>query len=63
MQSSKLLNQISKQHFKLSKTSLKKKNAKHLRSKTHIHTHTHTQNKSNQFYITKTSSDSLVSIH
>ena len=27
------------------------------------HTHTHTQNKSNQFYISKTSQDSLVSIH
>ena len=26
-------------------------------------THTHTQNKSNQFYISKTSQDSLVSIH
>ena len=29
LQSSKLLNQRSKQHFKLSKTSLNKKNAKH----------------------------------
>ena len=27
------------------------------------HTHTHTLNKSNQFYISKTSQDSLVSIH
>ena len=26
------------------------------------HTHTHTQNKSNQFYISKTSQDSLVSV-
>ena len=30
---------------------------------THTHTHTHTLNKSNQFYILKTSQDSLVSIH
>ena len=30
---------------------------------THTHTHTHTLNKSNQFYISKTSQDSLVSIH
>ena len=27
------------------------------------HTHTHTHNKSNQFYISKTCQDSLVSIH
>ena len=42
MQSSKLLNQRSKQHFKLSKTSLnpKKKNVRHLDPK-HTHTHTH----------------------
>ena len=33
------------------------------RFKTHTHTHTHTLNKSNQFYISKTSQDSLVSIH
>ena len=30
---------------------------------THTHTHTHTLNKSNQFYISKISQDSLVSIH
>ena len=42
MQSSELLNQRSKQHFKLSKTSLNKKNVKHLdRKHTHTHTHTH----------------------
>ena len=58
MQSSMLPNQISKQHVKLSKTSLNKKNVKHLGTK-----HTHTLNKSNQFYILKTSQDSLVSIH
>ena len=58
MQSSKLLNQRSKQHFKLLKTSLNKKNVKHLGSK-----HTHTQNKSNRFYISKTSQDILMSIH
>ena len=52
MQSNILLNQRSKQHFKLSKTSLKKK-CQAFRSKTHTHTHTH--NKSNQFYISKTS--------
>ena len=40
--------------------SLNKKNVKHLDPK---HTHTHTLNKSNQFYISKTSRDSLVSIH
>ena len=53
-----LLNQGSNQHFKLSKTSLKKKNDKHLDPK-----HTHTLNKSNQFYSLKISQDSLVSIH
>ena len=52
MQSNMLLNQRSKQHFKLSKTSLIKKNVKHLDPK-----HTHTQNKSNQFYISKTSQE------
>ena len=39
MQSSKLLNQRSKQHVKLSKTSLNKINAKHSWSKTHTHIH------------------------
>ena len=53
MQSNMQLNQGSKQHFKLSKTSLNKKNVKHFDPKTH--THTHTLNKSNQFYIPKTS--------
>ena len=52
MQSSMQLNQGSKQHFKLSKSSLKK-NVKHFDPKTHIHTHT--LNKSNQFYISKIS--------
>ena len=60
MQSSKLFNQRSKQHFKLSKTSLNKKNVKHLDPK---HTHTHTLIISNQFYISKMSQNSLVSIH
>ena len=64
MQSNKLLNQRSQQNFKLSKTSLNKKNVKHLDTKhTHTHTHTHTLNKSNQFYISKTRQDNLVSIH
>ena len=36
-----LLNQRSKQHFKLSKSSLNKKNVKYLDPK-HTHTHTHT---------------------
>ena len=36
------LNQGSKQHFNLSKTSLNKKNVKHIDPKTHTHTHTHT---------------------
>ena len=34
-----------------------------LQKETHTHTHIHTLNKSNQFYISKTSQDSLVSIH
>ena len=46
-----LLNQISKQHFKLSKSSLnKKKMFNHIDPK-----HTNTPNKSNQFYISKIS--------
>ena len=40
MQLSILLNQISKQHFKLSKISLNTKNVKYINPKTHIHTHT-----------------------
>ena len=51
MQSSMQLNQGSNQHFKLSKTSLNN-NFKHKDPK---NTHTHTLNKSNQFYISKTS--------
>ena len=39
--------------------SQKKKNVKHINLKTH----TYTLNKSNQFYISKTCQDSLVSIH
>ena len=61
MQSNMQLNQGSKQYFNLSKTSFNKKNVKHIDPK--AHTHTHTLNKSNQFYISKTSYDSLVSIH
>ena len=54
MQLSKLFNQRSKQHFKLSKNISQQKNVKHLDPKhTHTHTHTHTHN-SNQFYISKT---------
>ena len=53
MQSNMQLYQGSKQHFKLSKTSPNKKNKMHKDPKTH--THTHTLNKSNQFYIPKTS--------
>ena len=52
MQSSMQLNQGSKQHFKLSKSSLNNK-FKHKDPK-NTHTHTHTLNKSNQFYISKT---------
>ena len=59
MQSNMLLNQRSKQYFKLSKSSLNNKIDKHLDPKTH----THILNKFNQFYISKTSQDSLVSIH
>ena len=58
MQSNKLLKYRSKQHFKLSKKSLNNKIDRHLNPK-----HTHTLNKSNQFYILKTSQDSLVGIH
>ena len=58
MQSNMQLNQRSNQHIKLSKSSLDK-NFKHMDLKKH----THTLNKSNQFYISKTSQDSLVSIH
>ena len=62
MQSNMQLNQESKKHFEILKPSLnKKKNVKHIDLKTH--THTHTINKSNQFYISKTRQDSLVSIH
>ena len=43
----------------LSRTNFKHKDPKN----THTHTHTHTLNKSNQFYISKISQDSLVSIH
>ena len=50
IQSNMLLNQRSKQHFSLSKTSLINKIGKHLDPKTH----SHTLNKSNQFYISKT---------
>ena len=52
------LNQGSKHHFKLSKSSLNKKKVEHIDPK-----NTHTLNKSNQFYISKTSQDSLVTIH
>ena len=50
MQSNMQLNQWSNQHIKLSKTSLKWK-FKHM----DLQKHTHTLNKSNQFYISKTS--------
>ena len=57
MQSSMQLNQGSNQPYKPSKTSLNN-NFEHIDPK-----NTHTLNKSNQFYISKTSQDSLVSIH
>ena len=47
MQSSMLQNQRSKQHFKLSKSSLNKKNVKHIDPK---HTHTHKISLTNFFY-------------
>ena len=59
-QSNMQLNQGSKQNFELSKSSLNHKIVKHIDPK---NTHTHTLNKSNQFYIPKTSQDNLVSIH
>ena len=40
MQLNMQLNQGSKQHFNLSKTSLNKENVKHIDPKTHTHTHT-----------------------
>ena len=43
----------------LKNISQQKKNDKHFDPKTH----THTLNKSNQFYISKTSQNSLVNIH
>ena len=46
-----------------SKSSLNNKNVKHMDPKKKKHTHTHILNKSNQFYISKISQDSLVSIH
>ena len=56
MQSNMLLKQRFKQQFKLPKTSLNTKNDGHFDPKhIHTHTHTHTHNKSNQFYISKTS--------
>ena len=60
MQSSMQLNQWSKHHINLLKSSLNS-NFKHMDPKKE--THTHRVNQSNQFYITKTSQDSLVSIH
>ena len=43
MQSIMQINQGSKQHFALSKSSLVNKIDKHLDPKTHTHTHTHTK--------------------
>ena len=60
MKSNEQINQGSKQHFDLLKTSLSKKHVMHIDPKK---THTHTLNKSNQFYISKINQDSLVSIH
>ena len=47
MQSNMQLNQGSKKHFNLSKTSLNNKNVKHIDPKTHTHTHTHKTNLTN----------------
>ena len=65
MQLNKLLNHRSNQRAKLKKTSLNKTktNKKKKKCKAFIdpkHTHTYTLNKSNQFYISKISQDSLV---
>ena len=59
MQSSKLLNQRSNQHIKLSKTSIKQEKCKAFKIQD---IHTHTLNKSNQFYISKISQDNF-SVH
>ena len=59
MQSNIQLNQWSNQHKNLSKLSLNQKKIWAQGSPKH----THTLNKSNKFYISKTSQDSLVSIH
>ena len=60
MQTSKLLKHRSNQHVKFLKASLnqKKKQQQQQQCKSFIdpkHTHTHTHNKSNRFYISKTS--------
>ena len=59
----KLLKQTSKTHVKLSNLILTYMHIIHISKTTHTHTHTHTHNKSNQFYISKTSQNSLVSIY
>ena len=58
---SKLFKHRSNQHIKLLKTSLNEKKKK--MQSIHDPKHTHILNKSNQFYISKVSYDSLVSIH
>ena len=58
MQSNMQLNQQSNQYIRLLKSSLKWK-FKHM----DLHKRTRTLNKFNQLYISKTSLDSLVSIH
>ena len=63
MQSNMQLNQGSKQHFDLSEASFNKKKKKMLSILIPKHKHTHTLKKSNQFYISKTSQENLVSIH
>ena len=55
----KLLKQTSKPYIKLSNLNSNKMQSIHRSN----NTHTHTLNKSNLFYISKTSQDSLVSIY
>ena len=58
------INMLSSQkHLSTTTTSTTKEEKKSIHDPTHIHTHTYTLNKSNQFYISKISYDSLLSIH
>ena len=57
------INMLSSQKHLSTTTTTKEEEKKHSWSNTHTHTHIYTLNKSNQFYISKTSYDNLLSIH